>query len=158
MPRGFYLCRLIFMINISLLTFGPAVLAQSSPVLRSVPKPVVSSSSKPQAPPVLPQEPAIAPYERDMQRLSEVMGSLAFLRNLCGAKDAADWIVQMRALLESEGASSIRRERLIAAYNQGFQSFALTYRRCTAAAELASSLYLQEGETLTRALTGRFGG
>jgi uncharacterized protein (TIGR02301 family) len=159
MNRLLYYYSLIFLIIINVLSVIPIAFSQSSPVLRSVPS--VSNTPKPQIPaaqaPVT-KETAIAPYEKDMQRLSEVMGSLAFLRNLCGAKDASEWVLQMRALLESEGSSSPRRERLVAAYNHGFQGYALTYRRCTPAAELASSLYIKEGESLTRSLASRFGG
>ncbi len=32
-----------------------------------------------------------APYDRDLLRMSEIIGALAFLRNLRGAPDASDW-------------------------------------------------------------------
>ena len=40
-------------------------------------------------------------YEADLMRLAEVMGTLAFLRDLCGADDAEEWPARMQQLLEA---------------------------------------------------------
>ena len=53
----------------------------------------------PQTPP---PEPPPAPYEPEMLRLSEIMGSLAFLRSLCTAAEAAEWPQRMQALIEEQ--------------------------------------------------------
>jgi uncharacterized protein (TIGR02301 family) len=103
-------------------------------------------------------EPPSAPYEKDLLRLSEIIGSLAFLRALCSARDAAEWPQRMQALLESEGSSPARRERLAGAYNRGYRGFALTYRACTVSAAEATARYLKEGEALSRNLSARYGG
>lgn len=97
-------------------------------------------------------------YERELLRLSEVMGSLAFLRTLCGANDAPQWRERMAALMESEGRDAETRARIAGAFNHGYSGFAVTYRTCTPAAEAASARYLAEGERLTRAIAARFGG
>jgi uncharacterized protein (TIGR02301 family) len=94
-------------------------------------------------------------YEKELLRLSEVMGALAFLRDLCDAPDASEWPLRMQALLESEGQA--RAERLAGAYNRGFSAFALTYRVCTPSAELAVSRYLDEGDRLSRLIASRYG-
>ncbi|GGK30204.1 TIGR02301 family protein [Salinarimonas ramus] len=107
------------------------------------------------APP--PVEPTPAPaYEPDLMRLSEVMGALAFLRDLCGDADAPEWPARMQRLIEAEGET--RAERLAGAYNRGYRAFALTYRVCTPAAERAIAGYLVEGERLSRSVARRFGG
>jgi uncharacterized protein (TIGR02301 family) len=99
-----------------------------------------------------------APYDRDLMRMSEVIGALAFLRGLCGAPDAADWPARMKALIESEGVTPARRDRLAGAYNRGYRGYALTYRVCTPAAHEAAARYVAEGDRLSHALAGRFGG
>jgi uncharacterized protein (TIGR02301 family) len=93
-----------------------------------------------------------------MLRLSEIMGSLAFLRTLCSATDANEWRSRMTALLDAEATTALRKEKLAGAYNKGFRTFALTYRSCTASANAAIERYLAEGRTLSRAIAGRFGG
>jgi uncharacterized protein (TIGR02301 family) len=99
-----------------------------------------------------------APYDRDLLRMSEVIGALAFLRGLCGAPDAADWPARMKALIESEGVTPARRDRLAGAYNRGYRGYALTYRVCTPAAHEAAARFVAEGDRLSHALAGRFGG
>lgn len=109
------------------------------------------------APPPAP-EPAPTAYEPDLLRLAEVMGSLAFLRELCGQDDGRAMRARMAELLEAEGTSPGRRERLAGSYNRGYRAFALTYRACTASAEEARRRLVVDGERLARALAGRFGG
>ncbi len=94
-------------------------------------------------------------YEADLMRLAEVMGTLAFLRDLCGAEDAPEWPERMQDLLDAEGPSLA--PRLAGAYNRGFSGFALTYTRCTPAAERAIARYLAEGDALSRMIGARYG-
>jgi uncharacterized protein (TIGR02301 family) len=125
----------------------------AQPAARGAP----AAPAKPPEPPPAP-EPPPPPYEKELLRLSEVVGSLAFLRSLCASSDAAEWPKRMQALLETEGTSPGRRERLAGAYNRGYRGYALTYRACTASATEATARYLKEGESLSRNLAGRYGG
>ncbi len=139
------------------LAVAPAldVLAQQRPQPpRTRPQPAPPPPKEPEKPP----EPPPAPYEKDLLRLSEIMGSLAFLRELCKAPDAGEWRTRMEALLDAEGVTPGRRERLAGAFNRGYKGFALTYRVCTPAAVEATARYLKEGEGLSRSIAGRFGG
>ncbi|WP_262031590.1 TIGR02301 family protein [Microvirga sp. Mcv34] len=111
-----------------------------------------------QAEPAPAVEPPPAPYERELLRLAEIMGSLALLRPLCSAPDGPEWGRRMQVLLEAEGTTPGRRERLAGAYNKGYQAYALTYRVCTPSAQEASVRFLSEGEHLARNITGRYGG
>jgi uncharacterized protein (TIGR02301 family) len=111
-----------------------------------------------QAEPAPSVEPPPAPYEKELLRLAEIMGSLAMLRPLCSAPDAAEWGRRMQILLEAEGSTPGRRERLAGAYNKGYQAYALTSRVCTPSAQEASVRFLAEGEQLARSITGRYGG
>jgi uncharacterized protein (TIGR02301 family) len=103
-------------------------------------------------------EPPPAPYEKELLRLAEVVGSLAFLRSLCQAPDAPEWPKRMQALIDAEGTTPGRRERLAGAYNRGYRGFALTYRICTPSATEAVNRYVSEGETLAQSLASRYGG
>ncbi|HEV2602109.1 MAG TPA: TIGR02301 family protein [Microvirga sp.] len=103
-------------------------------------------------------EPPPAPYEKDLLRLAEIMGSLAFLRRLCTAPDAAEWPRRMQTLLEAEGTTPGRRERIAGAYNRGFSAFGLTYNTCTPSAVEATNRYVKEGDQITRNLVTRYGG
>ena len=105
-----------------------------------------------------PAEPPPAPYDRDLMRLSEIIGSLAFLRGLCASPDAAEWPSRMKALIDAEGVTPARRDRLAGAYNRGYRGYSLTYRICTPAAHEAAGRFLAEGERLSQDLAGRFGG
>lgn len=116
-------------------------------------KPPAAKPAEPPAP-----EPADPPYEPQLLQLSEIMGSLAYLRTLCGGREAQDWRARMAALIEAEGRTPQRRDRLTAAFNRGFKAYSLTHRSCTDASQEASSRLAAEGEVLSRALAGRYGG
>lgn len=111
-----------------------------------------------QASPAPPSEDALPPYEPQLERLSELMGTLAYLRDLCGKGDGAEWRSRMSALLEAEARTAGRRERLAGAYNRGFRGYEATYRSCTPAAELVVARFLAEGDRLARELSTRYGG
>lgn len=99
---------------------------------------------------------AEAPFEPGLMRLSEILGSLHFLRNLCGEKSDT-WRAQMEKLLESENPDPDRRARFVASFNRGYKSFSGTYTQCTPSATEAIRRYMKEGETLTRDIASRYG-
>lgn len=123
---------------------------------QSAPQPQLNPQQ--QAEPAPPVEPPPAPYEKELLRLAEIMGALAMLRPLCTAPDADEWSRRMQILLETEGTTPGRRERLAGAYNKGYQAYALTYRVCTPSAQEASARFIHEGEQLARNITSRYGG
>ena len=97
-----------------------------------------------------------APYEAGLLRIAEVMGSLHFLRNLCGDK-GNQWRSTMERLLAAENPEPERRARFIASFNRGYRSFEGTYTKCTASATEAIRRYTIEGENLARDLAVRYG-
>lgn len=99
---------------------------------------------------------AEAPFEPGLMRLAEVLGSLQFLRNLCGEK-GDQWRGQMEKLLESENPDPERRARFIASFNRGYRSFSSTYTQCTASATEAIGRYMKEGADLSRDIASRYG-
>jgi uncharacterized protein (TIGR02301 family) len=124
---------------------GPAAAAQSRP------------PAKAEAAPPRPADPPPPPYEPQLLRLAEVMGALAYLRDLCGSADGDKWRARMTSLLNAEATTDLRKERLAGAYNRGFRGYETIYRKCTPNAELVISRYLDEGGRLARDLASRFG-
>src|SRR5262245_20674239 len=43
-----------------------------------------------------------APYDRDLQRLAEILGALHYLRALCNANEGQKWRNEMQALVYAE--------------------------------------------------------
>ena len=110
------------------------------------------------APPPPAAESKPAPYDDRLARLSEVLGSVHYLRTLCKATKDDDWRAAMRKLLDAETASEPgRRERMTAAFNRGYRSFASVYTDCTPAAIVAEEGYRNEGATLAGEIAARFG-
>ena len=95
-------------------------------------------------------------YEGDLQRLSEILGALHYLRDICGAREGQAWRNEMQALVDSEAPSGERRERLIASFNRGYRGFQQTYRTCTPSADVVIRRYLEEGSKIAREITARY--
>jgi uncharacterized protein (TIGR02301 family) len=99
-----------------------------------------------------------APYDERLVRLSEIMGSLHYLRNLCQSQKEDQWRVAVQQLLETEALNEpARQARLTAAFNRGYRSFAALYTSCTAAAIVGETQYRHEGATLVAEIVARYG-
>jgi len=99
---------------------------------------------------------AEAPFEPRLMRLAEVLGSLHYLRNLCG-EEGNQWRGEMEKLITAENPEPARRARFVASFNRGYRSFDGVYVSCTASATEAITRYMKEGEALTRDIAVRFG-
>ncbi|GEO84501.1 MULTISPECIES: TIGR02301 family protein [Alphaproteobacteria] len=99
-----------------------------------------------------------APYDDKLARLSEVIGAVHYLRNLCNKDGEPEWRQAMQSLVDAETADEPhRRARMISAYNRSYRSFASVYTTCTASAIAAESLYRNEGATLAGEIAARYG-
>ena len=78
------------------------------------------------------------------------------MRQLCGAGDAEQWRARMQGLLDAEGTSQDRKDRLAGAYNHGLRGYGLTYRQCTANARLVIERFLDESSRLARDVANRY--
>jgi uncharacterized protein (TIGR02301 family) len=96
------------------------------------------------------------PFENELQRLSEILGALHYLRGVCGANEGQKWRNEMQALIDAEAPSGARRSQMIASYNRGYRVFQQSYRTCTPAADLAIRRYLEEGSKIAREVTARY--
>jgi uncharacterized protein (TIGR02301 family) len=101
---------------------------------------------------------ATAPYDEQLLRLAEILGSVHYLRNLCKSGEEDSWRSDMQRLLDAETkGEDNRKEKLTAAFNRGYRSFASVYTDCTAQAVVAEERYRAEGATLATEITARFG-
>ena len=101
-------------------------------------------------------EDAAAPFDGELQRLAEILGTLHYLRGVCGNNEGAKWRNQMQALIDAETPSGDRRARMIAGFNRGYNGFQQTYRSCTPAASVAIRRYIDEGSKISKDLTARY--
>ena len=92
------------------------------------------------------------PYDDRLMRLSEILGAVHYLRELCGANEGQAWRDRMRELLDAEGASALRRARLTRSFNQGYYGYSKTHKVCTPTAQTAINRFLSEGAQLADAL------
>lgn len=101
--------------------------------------------------------PSGATFMKPLSRLSSILGSVHFLRTLCGDADASVWREKMNELIAAQSPNEADRQILVASFNGGYRSFESTYRKCTPAARLAVGRYQEEGAALSREISGRFG-
>ncbi len=122
------------------------------------PRPPGASPAPPAPAPPRGIEPGPPPFDGQLMRLAEVMGSLSFLRDLCLQGDGAAWRRRMSELMDAEATTAARKEVLAGAFNQGYRGFETSYRVCTPSAKLAIDRLIEEGGQLARAITSRYGG
>ena len=103
--------------------------------------------------------PAAAPpaFEDQLLRLSEILGAMHYLRDLCGAAEGGLWREQMQGLIDAEQPDADRRARLVDRFNRGYDSYRSVYRTCTAGATETIASYLAEGAKIARDITARYG-
>ncbi|HRO49765.1 MAG TPA: TIGR02301 family protein [Hyphomicrobium sp.] len=97
------------------------------------------------ADPVRAQAADTKPYDEQLLRLAEILGAVHYLRELCSADDGQLWRDRMKELLDTEGATALRRARLTRSFNQGYRSYRRTYATCTPTAQSSIERFLAEG-------------
>ena len=107
------------------------------------------------APAPAPPKPVITgdrPYDAQLFRLAEILGTLHYLRELCGANEGQVWREHMRELAASEGTSALRRAKLVESFNRGYRDYSRTYRTCTQPALQAIQRYMEQASAITDGL------
>ena len=115
-----------------------------------------ATTPPPPAPPP-PQAPP-QPYDAQLLRLSEILGSLSYLTSICDTTQKDPFRAQMQALLDAEANASPRREEFAGAYNRGYRGLASTYARCTDNARALIRRFRDEGVSITRQVRNLYGG
>ncbi len=89
------------------------------------------------------------PYDGKLVRLSEILGGIHYLRELCGADEGQVWRDQMKEIIDLEGTTAIRRAKLVKGFNKGYRGYRRTYRSCTEPAKTAIDRFMDEGAALS---------
>jgi len=119
----------------ALLIAGVAGLAAPSPMAQDT---IIAPDSK--------------PYDDRLLRLSELLGAVHYLRELCGATDGQMWRDRMKELMDAEASTALRRAKLTRSFNNGYRSYSRTYNNCTPSAQTAIARFLAEGAEIADAL------
>jgi len=92
-----------------------------------------------------PAQPAAAKsYDAQLMRLSEILGAVHYLRELCKGSDGQAWRRHMEDLIAAEGTSARRRALLARRFNLGYRNYARTYRSCSVSANAALDRFLSD--------------
>jgi uncharacterized protein (TIGR02301 family) len=124
--------------------------APSTPKPQTAPPPAATTAPQPAA------QDQPAPYDHDLERLSEILGALHFLRGICNSNEGQKWRNEAQALIEAEAPSGNRHDEMVASFNRGYRGFAQSYRTCTPAADVVIRRYLEEGAKIARDITARY--
>jgi len=92
------------------------------------------------------------PYDAQLFRLAEIIGTLHYLRALCGANEGQVWREHMRELVASEGTSALRRAKLVDSFNRGYRDYSRTYRTCTPPALFAIQHFMDQAAAISDGL------
>ena len=92
------------------------------------------------------------PYDDRLFRLSEILGAVHYLRELCGAEEGQQWRARMAELVQSEGSTALRKAKLTRSFNKGYQSYSRTYNTCSPSAQSAINRFITEGATIADTL------
>jgi uncharacterized protein (TIGR02301 family) len=102
--------------------------------------------------PVCAASPDTKPYDDRLFRLSEILGAVHYLRELCGADEGQAWRQRMGELLQAEGSTALRKARLTRSFNKGYRSYSRTYNTCSPSAQNAINRFLKEGAQIADGL------
>jgi uncharacterized protein (TIGR02301 family) len=144
-------CTLAIMVGASILFFFGTWDIRS--LTQVAPAAAKSRKAAPQDPGQAPTQPA--PYDHDLQRLSEILGALHFLRGVCNSNEGPKWRNEAQALIDAEAPSGKRHDDMVASFNRGYLSFQ-SYRTCTSVADVVIRHYLEEGAKIARDITARY--
>ena len=138
-----------FVVTVALAASMASVVLLPSPGV-TAPAPAPPPAPPPQAPP--------QPYDGQLLRLSEILGSLSYLTSSCETAQKDPFRAQMQALIDAEANVSPRREEFAGAYNRGYRGLASTYARCTDNARALIRRFRDEGVSITRQVRNLYGG
>ncbi len=126
------------------------------PSLLTHPVAAQSAQAGKQQPPAAPAPHAAGPddrpYDAQLFRLAEILGTVHYLRELCGANEGQVWREHMREIVNAEGTNALRRAKLVESFNRGYRDYSRTYRACTQPALVAIQRFMDQGSTIAETL------
>jgi len=133
-----------------------AAIAAAQPASHGLAQNAAGAQKQHQATAPSPAKPPAAsddrPYDNQLFRLAEILGTLHYLRELCGANEGQVWREHMRELTAGEGTTPLRRAKLVESFNRGYRDYSRTYRTCTQPALLAIQRYMAQASAITDGL------
>lgn len=102
-------------------------------------------------------KPRDAAYNADLIRLSELLGAIHYLRELCNAQDGQLWRNKMAELMETESPEEDQRQLMVSHFNISYHRYRNAYSRCTDQAAQDVNGFIAEGEDLTGRLSNSRG-
>ena len=138
--------------------FWGAPLAPAPAARPAPPRPPAQAAvpAQPVGPPPPPLQDEPAPYDPDLERLSEILGALHFLRGICNSHDGQKWRNEAQALIDAEAPTGNRHNEMVTSFIRGYRGFQQSYRTCTPAADAVIHRYLEEGAKIARDITARY--
>lgn len=103
----------------------------------------------------LPARAVDPPYQAQMERLAEILGSLYFLAPMC-QPGGDDWRNEMADLVALDQPDEDRQQRLYGAFNGGYTAYSRLYRSCTPSAREAMTRLFTEAESTARDIHARY--
>ncbi|HUD49987.1 TIGR02301 family protein [Parvibaculum sp.] len=89
-----------------------------------------------------------------LARLAEILGAAHHLRGICGTNEGALWRDKMIEMLDAMAPDPVRRQVLIAHFNEAYHRAGRQYPRCTSAAATEINTLFDEGRILAARLAG----
>jgi uncharacterized protein (TIGR02301 family) len=142
--------RRLLLLSLLAVVAMPALAQQQRRPAAPPPPPPPKEEAAPEPPP--------AAYEPDLLRLAEVLGTLSYMTALCTQPGSDTWPQRITQLIEAEGTTPQRKERLAGAYNRGYLGHQSTHRACTERSRQIIDRQLQQGQRLTREISTRYSG
>ncbi len=90
-----------------------------------------------------------ARYEQNLLRLSEILGSMHYLQQICETFTSKTWRNQMIKLIRVEKAKGEKEARLTAGFNRGYSKYQDWFTSCTDGANVEIERFTREGSELS---------
>lgn len=91
-------------------------------------------------------------YDVRLMRLSEILGAVHYLRELCDGQDGMRWRDAVNDLIKTEGKTALRRATIAQRFNLGYRSYRRTYRKCTPSAKNTIARFFKEAIEISEGL------
>ena len=91
-------------------------------------------------------------YDPQLMRLSEILGAVHYLRELCQGKDGQRWRDAVNQLIKTEGNTALRRATIARRFNLGYRGYRRTYRKCTPSAKTTITRFFKEAIEISSSL------